>query len=286
MNKNMALNFLSVVVLISFISGCAANQFARFYHDYTANIPPAQISKVLMPYSGRTQVFSTNDMKKDSDELARRGYVLLGESSFQGAVRVTPKMLQNQAQDVGADIVLYYSQYQGSEQTAMPFLQYNPGQSSTTYSSGTVNANAYGSGGYAHGTGSYSGTSSTSSPGTYSTSMVPVTVHHYIHDATFWRKRTTPIFGVFVTNLPDDIRTALKRNTGALVKTVMDDSPAFRANILPGDIITDISGITIYSGQDLLEKMPQFSGKKCDVLILRDGHQINVPVQMNTVPGN
>ena len=286
MKKNEILKLVPLIALLIFVTGCATNYFTRFYRDLTANIPPAELSKGLMPYSGTSKIFTTNDLKRDRDDLLRRGYVAIGESSFQGAGRVTPEMLQQQAKNIGADVVLYLSQYQGAQQTAMPFIQYNPGQTSTTYSSGTVNANAYGSGGYAHGSATYSGTSNTTTSGTYSTTQVPITLQHYAHDAIFWRKIKPPILGLRGINLPDEIRTSLQRNTGVLVQIVIDDSPAFRANILPGDIITEINGNAINSQQDLSAKLPQFSGKKCDILILRDGKPITISVQMNTRPDN
>lgn len=275
-----ALTILCAIIVSVFLGGCA-NDFAKFYQDKTVGVPPDILARRLQPYSGTTQIFSTQDPQKDAEQAMRRGYILLGVSSFQGSSRVTQDMLMNQAQAVGADMVLYRSQYQGSEQVAMPFMSYQPGQTATTYSSGTMNANAYGSSGYAQGTGNYSGTSTTTTPGTYSTTVVPVTRHNYAHEASFWRKGKQPVFGVNVANIPDDLRRSMQRNTGALVKTVKDDSPAFRANILPGDILVGIDDVSIDSARDLLDKMPQFAGKKCKVYLLRDGTAMIIPVQMN-----
>jgi hypothetical protein len=285
MQKTRIFSLVLLFTCLSLVGGCATNQFAKYYQDGTTNMPP-EVAKRLMPYSGNSKIFTTNDMKSDSETLMRQGYRQIGSSGFHGTGRVTQKQLQDQATNVGADVVLYASRYQGSEQVAKPFLQYNPGQTSTTYSSGNVNANAYGSGGYAHGTATYSGTSDTTTSGTYSTTVVPVTVHRYQYGATFWRKSKPSTLGVLFVNLPDELRKNLQRNTGVLVMLVIDDSPAFKANILPGDVITEMSGIAIESQKDFMAKIPQFEGKKCDLLILRNGKPITISVQMGTRPDN
>ena len=178
-------------------------------------------------------------------------------------------------------LLLYHSKYKGSEDVSMPFLSYQPGQTSTTYSSGITHANVYGSGGYAYGTGNYSGMSTTTSPGTFSTTMASETVQVYSHQASFWRKAKPSILGLITVNLSDGLRKNLHRNTGALVKMVVDDSPAFKANILPGDIVIGIDDISIDSTHDFHSKILQFAGKKCDIHILREGEAIIIPVQMN-----
>jgi S1-C subfamily serine protease len=82
-------------------------------------------------------------------------------------------------------------------------------------------------------------------------------------------------------NLPDDLRTTLKRNTGALIKIVMNDSPAFRANVIPGDILIKIDETPIYSATELSSTLLSFAGKDCVLTILRDGKEIQISVKMN-----
>jgi predicted metalloprotease with PDZ domain len=138
----------------------------------------------------------------------------------------------------------------------MPLLQYNPGQTSTTSSSGTVNANAWGSGGYAYGTGNYYGTSTTTTPGTFSTQVIQTTVQRYQYQTGFFRKsKGPPISGVIPLPLPPEMREKLQRNTGVVVWVVRYDSPAFKANILEGDVILKIGGEDVISLADYIQKM-------------------------------
>lgn len=272
---------ISFLALSIALLGCASNPFAGFYRDETASVPADVVAQRLSPYSGRTQIYSTRDQQVDGDRLVRRGYLMLGQASFQGAGRVTDAMLMEQARKVGADIVLYANQYQGADQSAYPLLQYHPGQTTTTVASGTANASAMGTGGYAHATGSYTGVATSTTSGTFSTTMVPITVHRYSHSATFWRKGRPSIFGVLLEVIPDPMRRELQRNTGALVTVVIEDSPAFLANILPGDIVIGIDSLDVISPSQLIASLPLFAGREVSVRILRAGEERVVKVRMN-----
>jgi PDZ domain len=208
--------------------------------------------------------------------------VPLGESHFQVSGSIDPDSLMFQAKKVGADVVLFRSVYLGSYQSAVPLLQYNPGTTSTTYSSGTVNANAYGNGGYAYGTGNYYGSSTTTTPGTFSTQVVPVTMSRYQYDAIFWRKRHPPILGVLPIPLTEEIRKILERNTGVLIAKIIDDSPAFRANLLEGDVILSFAGEDVISPSDFAEKTELHKGQKVDIGIWRNGELKTISVQLDS----
>jgi hypothetical protein len=171
---------MALAALIN-LTGCVTmNGFSQFYQDRAG----ANITN-LPPYSGSTKIIPTSDSINDAKELIRNGYGLIGSSEFSGPLQ-SDTALMSQAKKVGADVVLISATYLGSEQRVVPFTQYNPGQTSTTTSSGTVNANAWGSGGYAYGTGNYYGSSTTTSPGTFNTQYIPVTVQRYQYEAGFW----------------------------------------------------------------------------------------------------
>ena len=187
----------------------------------------------------------------------------------------------HQAKKVGADFVLNSCVYLGSQQVAVPLVHYQPGQTYTTTSSGTVNANAFGNGGYAYGTGNYYGTSTTTSPGTFSTQVVPVTVQRYQYDAAFFRRTKPPIVGILQKPLPVEIREKLQRNTGVIAWVVRDDSPAFTANILEGDVILKMNNEDVKSETDYGEKVIKFAGQKVDFEIWRNGEFKTITVQLN-----
>lgn len=271
---------VALIILGLFLYGCVSNPFSKFYHDGIVNDSSNMLAIRLMPYSGTTHIYMSNDQNNDANDLIQKGYAMIGASNFEGSIKVTQEQLLTHGKKVGADIILYTTIYQGSHQSAVPLVQYNPGQTSSTYTYGTVNASAYGPSGNAYGTASYTENSTTTTPGTYNTNFVPVTMHRYQYGASFWRKIKPPALGVQANVIPLEMRKKLNRNTGAYVERVINDSPAFRANILPGDVIIKINNIDIMSYTHLVQITPTLSGMSCDIKILRNGKEFVVPVQM------
>lgn len=274
--KPMCWLLFGLAALIN-LTGCMTtpNGFSQFYQDMAGpgitNLPP---------YSGSTKIYTASNPTNDVKELFRNGYFLIGASAFTGPAQ-SDGALMSHAKKVGADVVLVSSAYLGSQQSAVPWIQYNPGQTYTTTSSGNVNANAWGSGGYAYGTGNYYGTSTTTTPGTYSTQVIPVTVHRYQYEAGFFRRMPSPILGVLPQPLPAEIRQRLERNTGVFAWVVRSGSPAFNANILEGDVILNLNGEDVVSDVDLMDKNMKFAGQKVNVEVWRNGQFKTIPVQLN-----
>ena len=272
---------LGVIALLFVITGCASssNGFSQFYQDKAGpgitNAPP---------YSGITKIVYSSDPKNDSQEAYRNGYWLIGESAFTGPPQ-SETALMYQAKKVGADLVLNNYNYLGSQQVATPVLHYNPGQTYTTTSSGTVNANAWGSGGYAYGTGNYYGSSTTTSPGTFDTQMIQTTVQRYQYDVGFFRKaKGPPISGIIPQPLTPEMRDKLQQNTGLVVWVIKYDSPAFKANILEGDLLLKVNGDDVLSVADFMQKMIKYAGHKVVFELWRKGEIKSISVQLNEMP--
>jgi S1-C subfamily serine protease len=62
---------------------------------------------------------------------------------------------------------------------------------------------------------------------------------------------------------------------------VIQDSPAFRANILEGDIIIQIADKPVAMPQDLIGILPQYAGQKVPMKVLRSGKELDIDVQLN-----
>jgi hypothetical protein len=249
------------------LAGCV-NNFERFYTGEA--ISP---NLALLPYSGTTKVYSSGNLQEDGLRLVQDGFVLLGVASFQTGGRVTLDQIRDQAKQVGADTVLWSDKYLGSQQAIVPLPQYNPGTTSTTNTYGTLNT--------AYGSANYNASSTTTTPGTFSTEMVPITIQRYEYSATFWRKAQSFVFGARGINLPDELRQRLQRNGGVLVKVVVVDSPAFMANILPGDVIIRINDWDIYSAEQYTHVISMERGKASVVTIIRNGELKSIPVTLN-----
>jgi hypothetical protein len=280
-------NRVPILALILLFSGCATNYFERFYQDKVA----ADAIGYYLPYSGKSQVFGSSDQAQDSIHLLENGYLLLGDSSFVTPAKTTIEMLKSYAKQVGADVVLWTSSYQGQVQANLPMMQYNPGPSYTATSSGTGTATAFGPAGSATAFGSYSGRTTVTTPGNFSMAMMAMNLPRYSHYASFWRKGVPPLVGIRCAELSTELKQKLQRNGGEYVVAVVNGSPAFVANILPGDIITKMGDFeiltpdmavgpdfTVYRGS---AQVGIFRGKTLIVTLIRNGQEKTVTLKAN-----
>ncbi len=93
--------FPAAILGIALASGCST-AVQQSYKE-SPGLPGA----ALMPYSGSTHVYGSYNLDSDAAALAKKGYVQIGASSFRTTRHVTYNELQDQAQRVGADIILF-----------------------------------------------------------------------------------------------------------------------------------------------------------------------------------
>ncbi len=96
------------------------------------------------------------------------------------------------------------------------------------------------------------------------------------------------MLGLFPTNLDRDLADAfgLDSTRGALVNQVQQDSPAQRAGIQHGDIITQVDDIEIESAQQLRLRVSQMlPGREVAVKLIRQGETLEIPVTLGALDG-
>lgn len=272
---------LILLLSLSILSGCATDPFAKHYQSYT-NQMPASLTSRLLPPSSSPQIATVplQDYKNQARKLEEQGFVVLGMSSFWG-YNPNQEQLVKQARRVGADFAVWTSEYSHTHQGVRPIFSYQPGQTYTTTHYGTANASVYGTGGYASGYGSYSGYSTTTTPGTMTTQYVPYQQRVYNHGATYWRRTKTPVFGATLIPLPDELRKSLERNTGVYVSLVRIDGPAFRSNVMEGDVIVQANDQPIAVFSEMMGFLESHAGERVKLKLLRNGRSIEVEVQLN-----
>lgn len=263
------------------LAGCV-NGYQKFY---TPNPVASTTANGYLPFSGKTEIFGSQDIERDALSLLEKGYLHLGTAAFEGGGTATEAQLREQALLVGADVVLSKIVFEGSQTAQIPWTTYNPGPTVTTTSNGVVNANVTNNqGGAAYGTAVYSGTSTSTASGSYSTQMIPMTVNRYSWAATFWRKRLPPVFGARGDALTDELRRKYQRNAGVSVAFIVNDSPAFRANILKGDVITAIDDDEVISPTSFHDICVKHAGQKVTVSVLRGDEAKKIAITLNPAP--
>ena len=228
-----------IVVLLVSCTGCLTNNYEKYYVD------SAEGRNLKSTHGDASVILKTATTEDDVLSIIEDGYVPSGTSSFSG--RYTPfSCAVDTAKKHGAALVLLDVRFKETKQyTSVMFLP----SYSTTYSSGAVNTTTYGSGGVSYGTGTYSGTSSTTTM-----NAVPVQreIDIYNHDAMFFKKiELSQTYGIkwFVPKrLPTE-----KSDSPILVRVlaVFHGTEAEKKGIKRGQIVKTINGIPIKTRQDI-----------------------------------
>jgi hypothetical protein len=260
------------LILILTMTGCASG-YKSFYKPAPSATPETIAARRAspppsMPLIERAQ---PGDWNAILDAYAKRGYVMIGESFFNSGRSESEEGAIQQAQQIGADIVLILNpKYTGSVTSSIPITTPT---STTSYSSAT--ATAYGPGGTVN---AY-GTGTTQTYGS-KTEYVPVTVHRSDYGAVFFVKQRFTL-GAFLRELNNTERQEIQTNKGAVIKQVVDGTPAFNSDLLVGDIITAVDGIPVINTATHSDLLSQRRGKTITLSIIRSGKSLEKQVQLN-----
>jgi hypothetical protein len=262
---------LSILLLLAvgLLCGCQPNFFAKYYQpSRTASLEDTNARRVAPPPKNPT-LYSGADANADIPLLQKHGYVIIGSSSFNGP-NVDFSGAKDEAQDIGADLVIVYSKYTNTVSGVTPFVLPTT-QTSTT----NINGSAYGSGGYT----AMTGTATTTSYGSQ-TMYIPYAVRRSDYLALYAIKIKAR-FGAFFAELTDEQRQQLESNNGVCIMGVVDESPAFYADILPGDVITQVNGVPAGVVSTLQDSLRNLAGQSVTFTIWRNGKFLDKKVTLN-----
>jgi serine protease Do len=251
-----------LIVACAFLSTCSGHkQFYKAYFD-TKTMPDVQ----LLGEGEAPKLFSSDDLDRDVKVAVSKGFWPVGASSFNGPLGSDGEIV-DQAKEVGAVLVLVKVRFSENRKITYPIFVPN---NQTTYTSGTVYGN--------RGSASYSGTNTT-----YGSTVIPVDTvqQRYDQAAVFLVKVTKKAkFGVLFADLSQEDKKRYERNTGATADIIREESPAFLADIIPGDIIIEINSVKIINAKHAREfiKAENFKDGKNVVKILRNGKEIEKDV--------
>lgn len=263
---------LAVVVFAAGLCACASG-YKQFYVPADGASPEAISSFRAGPAPAMPSI--ERSAPANAEEIlaayAKRGFVMIGHSSFNSGQNEPESSALQQGKAVGADLVLVMNpQYTGSVTTSIPLTTPT---TSTAYTSGT--ATAFGP----SGTVTAYGNATTTVQGS-TTTYIPMTVHRSDYTAVYFVKQRFNL-GTFVRNLEDSERQAFQTNQGVIVLTVVDNTPAFYADILSGDMIVSIDGATVSTQDHFSEILESRRGSQVAIVLIRGGQKIEKLVQLN-----
>lgn len=253
---------IAFVVLLSV--GCA-NPYTKFYTGF----PTAATVPGLQPQTDSLRIFSAGNVEASTDELLRRGYALIGESSWNGPSSGAPESsLRAHASRIGAHLVLISSRYTNTVSGAVP-LSMPTTSTTTTTVVGTVGSTPV------------TGTGVSTTSGTQ-TVMYPYSVDRADFNALYFVKVRVRL-GIYVAPLDDAARQAIESNSGLRVRIVVEGSPAFDADILPGDILLAIQGERVASVERFQQLIRVRDGLPTEFTLHRGGRVITKTVTLLTL---
>lgn len=264
---------LIIVFVTSLLLGCV-NPYQKYYFELPSAKATIQNRRAILLSEGEEpKIFrGSSDKTKDAQVMMENGYFPIGFSCF-NASRIKKSDIISEAKNLRACAVVVYAKYTNTISGVAPLL-WPTIQTSTTSLSGTI----LGSGG---GGANLFGSGQTITYGTQVLS-VPYNVTRYDFAAVYFIRVKPEVLGIIPKPLSPELRQKIGSNKGVLVFAVVKDSPAFRADILEGDIIKRIGDIEVTGdAKNSDEIIQKYAGKKVTILLIRDGNEITKEVQCN-----
>lgn len=262
----MKIKALILTLMLSSLAACA-NPFVKFYHP---NVYYDASRRVGVPMQ-IPEVVVGSDPQQDYKNYMEAGYVVIGTSSFNGP---SGKYGLDDATDEGykvrADLIIVYSHYTNTVSGVMPWTIPHTETSMTN-----MNGSMYGSEGMT----TFNGTATTTTYGSQTT-YIPYSINRSDYFAVYLAK-VKPRIGVYFNNLDDQERQTIGSNSGVIVNMVVDQSPAFNANILPGDIILKVNNLPVANTQTFSSTLEQLAGQQITLTIWRAGQIIEKTLTLN-----
>lgn len=259
----------TLIALLTLSLAACASGFSQFYTPIPGATPEVIANTRAAPPPS-TPLVERSPVAPNQDLYARRGYAVIGYSSFSSGHNESEKNAIAQGVKVGADLVVIVNpSYAGSVTSQIPITTPT---TSTSYSNGS--ATAYGSGGSV----TAYGNSTTTTYGS-KTNYIPMTTNRYNYGAVYFVKRSYAL-GVNLRDLTNEERATLQSNSGVYVTAVVNDTPAFRGDILAGDIIVKIDGQVVYGQKAVSDALAHKRGQNLTLTIFRNGRFIEKTISL------
>lgn len=82
--------------------------------------------------------------------------------------------------------------------------------------------------------------------------------------------KTIPYIGLYITTVTDEISKEYNIPKGVFIKEVVTESPAMKAGLQSGDVITSVNGTDILTDEEYSEKIEKLiSGTTCEIQVKR-----------------
>jgi hypothetical protein len=235
----------------SFLTACSG--YKEFYKQAQGATPEAVAAMRVAPPPATPIVehAQPGDSMAILDTYAKRGYIMIGSSMFKTGHPESEDSAVRQAQDIDADLVLILNpRYAGTVTYDIPITTLTRAPKDSSQALDDI------------------------------TSYAPAIIALSDYGAVYFVKQRFEL-GVFSRDLNDAERQELQTNQGAVVRLVVDGSPAFNADLQIGDVVTAVNGVAIANAQAFNGLFRERGGKQVALSIVRRGQRLEKTVQLN-----
>ncbi len=216
---------VAAVAVVSMAAAAQANDFKRYYEPIPDTGPIPFATDRRQPEIVHGGLDAWNDIAK----LWEKGYRPIGDARFNAEWENDGDALKF-ARKLGAGYVVRYTKYLGSHETTRTI---------TTPQSSTTPLNVRVNGAYGLQIGTLTGTMTTRWT---ETETVPYTYTLFGHTAVYFALLEKRGSGLYLIPPTKEGAAVAGTDQGGQVLAVRDGSPAYNADILPGDVIVALDG--------------------------------------------
>lgn len=251
-----------------FVLFACANPYRLNYVSVMERFPSIP---AFAPSTDTPRLMESKNPQEDVLRVVEDGFIPIGFSTF-NSVKADKKLALAHARKIGADVVMTSHQQTHIKNELVPQPVYQSPESVRIDKHGSVWDGKKGV--------NYNDSKTVTYEGHYETGLVNQETAFYDQKAVYFRKLKKPIFGAFVSPLPEETRSALGRNRGVIVRAVMTGSPAFRADVLKGDILIGIEGKDIVDPDEFYKRIDTLAGRSVSLSVLRNGQPLELSLKL------
>ena len=249
-SKKVAAKFMLVSLLAMGTLLVATKLFAADTNLYEKNYKAQNTGNLssLQAYPD-TKIYVSNHKDEDNISMLESGYDLIGSSGFEGS-GVLPELALQHAKAIKADTVLIYKKYGSAKNSASKLELIRE----AAKKGGEIDDKDL--------------------------KEEPIQYKYY---ASYWAKLPAPLLGVHIIKLAsrDSETEQIVEKKGLKVLAVIKDSPAAKAGLVRGDVLTKIADVELNKPDELSSVVRKFQGQNVLIEYARNDVKATTKAQIN-----
>jgi C-terminal processing protease CtpA/Prc len=258
---------LLILTTILLLSACGAGQFGTSYRSYMD--PRLSADVVPLAEEQKPILIRSNDLNKDVKLYREHNYIVVGESAFNG-IKENEDRAKKQAEEVGATHVVVSSEYTDTQS----YLAYDYQDFYRTV--------------YVDRVRKVEGKKVRYTEAVTVRDTVTVPYTRYYDNFNQWavymvKSNRIHKLGLVMRDFSPEERAGFGRNTGAFIDTVLNNSPAFLADIVSGNILIAINGEKVNNAgqaKTMIDNL-SFGGETIVLRVIKNGEQKDITFEFN-----